>query len=95
MHYFIFSHTRGIYTFSREPSSDHYTAERYKSYVTSLTKEHSGKDQRITIDDYFHIEDHREWVFFVGKEEYITPWWQKILQGSSWAAFSYLIGRSV
>ena len=42
-----------------------------------MTKEHSGKDQRITIDDYFHIEDHREWVFFVGKEEYITPWWAK------------------
>ena len=57
--------------------SDHFTAERYKSYVTTLTKEHSGKDQRITIDDYFHIEDHREWVFFVGKEEYITPWWAK------------------
>ena len=56
---------------------DHFTAERYKSYVTSLTKEHSGKDQRITIDDYFHIEDHREWVFFVGKEEHITPWWAK------------------
>ena len=57
--------------------SDHFTAERYKSYVTTLTKEHSSKDQRITIDDYFHIEDHREWVFFVGKEEYITPWWAK------------------
>ena len=57
--------------------SDHFTAEKYKSYVTTLTKEHSGKDQRITIDDYFHIEDHREWVFFVGKEELITPWWAK------------------
>ena len=58
-------------------SSDHFTAERYKSYVTTLTKEHSGKDHRITIDDYFHIEDHREWVFFVGREEHITPWWAK------------------
>lgn len=56
---------------------DHFTAERYKAYVKHLTKEHSGKDQRITIDDYFHIEDHREWTFFIGTDKLITPWWDR------------------
>ncbi len=28
---------------------DHYTAERYKAFVNQMTKEHSGKDARITI----------------------------------------------
>ena len=42
-----------------------------------MTKTHSNKDQRITIDDYFHVEDHREWTFFIGKEDLITPWWDK------------------
>ena len=56
---------------------DHFTAEKYKSFVTKITKQHQAKDQRITIDDYFHVEDHREWTFFVGNHEYITPWWMK------------------
>ena len=41
----------------------------------ALTKEHSGKDNKINIDDYFHIEDHREWTFFIGNNNYISPWW--------------------
>lgn len=28
-------------------------------------------------DDYFHIEDHREWTFFIGNPNYISPWWDK------------------
>merc|ERR1719412_113266 len=54
---------------------DHFTAEKYKAFVNHMTKTHSGKDQRITIDDYFHVEDHREWTFFIGNESYIAPWW--------------------
>lgn len=54
---------------------DHFTAEKYKSFVMQLTKEHSGKDTKINIDDYFHIEDHREWTFFIGNQNYISPWW--------------------
>ena len=54
---------------------DHYTAEKYKAFVNEMTKTHSGKDARITIDDYFHVEDHREWTFFIGNEDYIAPWW--------------------
>ena len=56
---------------------DHFTAEKYKAFVNHMTKTHSGKDQRITIDDYFHVEDHREWTFFVGNESYIAPWYDK------------------
>ena len=56
---------------------DHFTAEKYKAFVNHMTKTHSGKDQRITIDDYFHVEDHREWTFFIGNESYIAPWWDK------------------
>jgi hypothetical protein len=56
---------------------DHFTAEKYKAFVNQMTKTHSNKDQRITIDDYFHVEDHREWTFFIGKEDLITPWWDK------------------
>ena len=56
---------------------DHFTAEKYKAFVNQMTKTHSNKDQRITIDDYFHVEDHREWTFFIGKENLITPWWDK------------------
>jgi hypothetical protein len=56
---------------------DHVTADKYKAFVQRLTKENSGKDQRISIDDYFHIEDQREWTFFVGNKRYIVPWWQK------------------
>ena len=48
---------------------------RYKSFVLALTKEHSGKDSKINIDDYFHIEDHREWTFFIGNQALISPWW--------------------
>ena len=54
---------------------DHYTAEKYKGFVVQLTKENSGKDAKINIDDYFHIEDHREWTFFIGNPDYISPWW--------------------
>ena len=56
---------------------DHFTAEKYKAFVNQMTKTHSGKDQRITIDDYFHVEDHREWTFYVGNESYIAPWYDK------------------
>ena len=56
---------------------DHFTAEKYKAFVNHMTKTHSGKDQRITIDDYFHVEDHREWTFYVGNESYIAPWYDK------------------
>ncbi len=28
-------------------------------------------------DDYFHVEDHREWTFFIGNEKLIQPWWDK------------------
>ena len=56
---------------------DHFTAEKYKAFVNQMTKTYSGKDGRITIDDYFHVEDHREWTFFIGNEGYITPWWDK------------------
>jgi len=56
---------------------DHFTAERYKAFVVQTTKQHSGKDAKINIDDYFHIEDHREWTFFVGKHDLINPWWSK------------------
>ena len=31
-----------------------------------------------SIDDYFHVEDHREWTFFIGTPEYIEPWWDKL-----------------
>ena len=54
---------------------DHFTAEKYKAFVMQLTKEHSGKDTKINIDDYFHLEDRREWTFFIGNSEYISPWW--------------------
>ena len=54
---------------------DHYTAEKYKAFVVQLTKEHVSKDVKINIDDYFHIEDHREWTFFIGNNDYISPWW--------------------
>ena len=56
---------------------DHFTAEKYKAFVNHMTKTHSGKDQRITIDDYFHVEDHREWTFYIGNESYIAPWWEQ------------------
>jgi len=46
---------------------DHSTADLYKQFVQTLTKDNSGKDLRISIDDYFHIEDQREWTFFIGK----------------------------
>ncbi|XP_040579717.1 uncharacterized protein [Lepeophtheirus salmonis] len=57
---------------------DHFTAEKYKSFVSSLTKTHSSKDSKITIDDYFHIEDQREWSFFIGNPEFINPWWDRM-----------------
>ena len=47
---------------------DHFTAEKYKAFVLALTKAHSEKDAKIAIDDYFHIEDHREWTFFIGNQ---------------------------
>ena len=56
---------------------DHFTADRYKEFVQKLTKENSGKDLKISIDDYFHIEDQREWTYFVGNRRYIVPWWEK------------------
>lgn len=56
---------------------DHFTAEKYKGFVVQLTKEHSGKDAKINIDDYFHIEDQREWTFFIGNSEFISPWWER------------------
>jgi hypothetical protein len=28
----------------------------------------------LSIDDYFHVEDHRDWTFFIGNPEFITPW---------------------
>ena len=42
----------------------------------TLTKAHSGKDNKISIDDYFHIEDQKEWTFFIGNRGYISPWWE-------------------
>ena len=56
---------------------DHFTADKYKAFVLQLTKEHSGKDAKINIDDYFHIEDHREWTFFIGNQDHISPWWDR------------------
>ena len=56
---------------------DQSTAEKYKLFVQKLTKTHSGKDSKISIDDYFHIEDQKEWTFFIGNKSYITPWWEK------------------
>ena len=53
---------------------DHFTADKYKAFVLALTKAHKDKDDKIAIDDYFHIEDHREWTFFVGNKEFISPW---------------------
>ncbi|CAB4058699.1 unnamed protein product [Lepeophtheirus salmonis] len=47
-------------------------------FVSSLTKTHSSKDSKITIDDYFHIEDQREWSFFIGNPEFINPWWDRM-----------------
>ena len=32
----------------------------------------------FSIDDYFHVEDHREWTFFIGSPEFIEPWWDKL-----------------
>ncbi len=56
---------------------DHFTAEKYKSFVVQITKQHQGKDHKINIDDYFHIEDQREWTFFIGNPDFIAPWWSK------------------
>lgn len=56
---------------------DQSTAEKYKQFVQKLTKEHSGKDTKISIDDYFHIEDQKEWTFYIGNKRYIAPWWEK------------------
>ncbi len=56
---------------------DHFTAEKYKAFVVHITKQHQGKDSKINIDDYFHIEDQREWTFFIGNPEFISPWWSK------------------
>ncbi len=56
---------------------DHFTAEKYKAFVVQITKQHQAKDSKINIDDYFHIEDQREWTFFIGNPEYIAPWWSK------------------
>ena len=56
---------------------DQSTAEKYKLFVQKLTKTHSGKDTKISIDDYFHIEDQKEWTFFIGNRGYISPWWEK------------------
>ena len=42
-----------------------------------VTKTHSGRDAKINIDDYFHIEDQREWTFFVGDPNLVSPWWSK------------------
>jgi len=56
---------------------DHVTADKYKHFVQQLTKLNSGKDHRITIDDYFHIEDQREWTFFIGNRDHIVPWWER------------------
>jgi len=56
---------------------DQSTAEKYKQFVQKLTKEHSGKDTKISIDDYFHIEDQKEWTFYIGNKKYIAPWWEK------------------
>ena len=55
---------------------DQSTAEKYKQFVQKLTKAHSGKDNKISIDDYFHIEDQKEWTFFIGTRGYISPWWE-------------------
>ena len=56
---------------------DQSTAEKYKQFVQKLTKAHSGKDNKISIDDYFHIEDQKEWTFFIGNKHHISPWWEK------------------
>jgi len=56
---------------------DQATAEKYKQFVQKLTKEHSGKDTKISIDDYFHIEDQKEWTFYIGNKRHISPWWEK------------------
>jgi len=56
---------------------DHSTADKYKGFVQKLTKEHTGKDAKISIDDYFHIEDQKEWTFYIGTRKYIVPWWEK------------------
>jgi hypothetical protein len=56
---------------------DQSTAEKYKQFVQKLTKEHSGKDTKISIDDYFHIEDQKEWTFYIGNKQHISPWWEK------------------
>jgi len=56
---------------------DHSTADKYKRFVQKLTKEHTGKDAKISIDDYFHIEDQKEWTFYIGSKKYIVPWWEK------------------
>jgi hypothetical protein len=56
---------------------DHSTADKYKRFVQKLTKEHTGKDAKISIDDYFHIEDQKEWTFYIGSRKYIVPWWEK------------------
>ena len=31
-------------------------------------QEHTGKDAKISIDDYFHIEDQKEWTFYIGSK---------------------------
>merc|ERR1719400_271386 len=56
---------------------DQATAEKYKQFVQKLTKAHSGKDTKISIDDYFHIEDQKEWTFYIGNKKFISPWWEK------------------
>lgn len=56
---------------------DQSTAEKYKLFVQKLTKTHNGKDNKISIDDYFHIEDQKEWTFFIGNKSHISPWWEK------------------
>ena len=55
---------------------DQATAEKYKQFVQKLTKAHSGKDTKISIDDYFHIEDQKEWTFYIGNKKFISPWWE-------------------
>ena len=36
--------------------------------ITSNGQEHTGKDAKISIDDYFHIEDQKEWTFYIGSK---------------------------
>ena len=36
--------------------------------ITPHGQEHTGKDAKISIDDYFHIEDQKEWTFYIGSK---------------------------